>query len=134
MKWLLDTTACIAAMKGHEGVIRRLQKCSPDDVAVSMISVFEVWSGVHLCQNPSKESHKVERFLSPLHVLPFDGRPAQVAAEIRADLQKKGTPIGPYDVLIAGHALAFGLTLVSANVSEFARIPALDLANWEADS
>jgi len=130
MKWMLDTSACIAAMKGNSGVLEKLQSFSPHDLGVSMITVYELWSGIELCKSPEKEAPKVEAFLLPLHVLPFDQRSARVAARVRADLQRKGTPIGPYDVLIAGHALSLEVGLVSGNISEFQRVTDLLVENW----
>jgi tRNA(fMet)-specific endonuclease VapC len=96
-----------------------------------MITWFELWTGVQLCREPNRESRKIGTFMAPLHVLPFDGRPARTAAEIRADLQTKGTGIGPYDLLIAGHALAMDVVLVTHNTREFERVAGLRLDDWQ---
>lgn len=127
---LLDTNVCIGAMRGDTGILRTLAERHPNDLGVSMITIFELQSGVALCRDPENEASKVRAFLQPLHVLPFDLAPSQRAAEVRAHLQMRGTPIGPFDLLIAGHALALELTLVTHNLTEFSRVPDLTLEDW----
>lgn len=95
----------------------RLNQVSPSDCAVSAVTVYELFCGVEKAQNPISERQKVELFLSVIAELPFDRAAAETAARIRVELEKKGTPIGPYDILIAGHALVKGLTVVT-NISE----------------
>jgi tRNA(fMet)-specific endonuclease VapC len=104
---------------------------APDDCAVSAVSVFELFTGVEKCANPQTERAKVEQFLFLVHVLPLDDPAARQAAKVRATLEANGTPIGPYDVLLAGQALSSGLIVVTANVSEFGRVPGLSLENRE---
>jgi len=128
---LLDTNVCIGAMRGDAQIRRALAERHPNDLGVSMITVFELCSGVELCRDPENEGRKVEQFLEPLHVLPFDLAPSQRAAEVRARLQRGGTLIGPFDLLIAGHALALELTLVTNNLAEFRRVPGLLLEDWQ---
>jgi tRNA(fMet)-specific endonuclease VapC len=95
-----------------------------------MITVYELFCGVEKAQNPNAERAKVERFISTIHQLPVDRASAEAAARIRMELERQGTPIGPYDLLIAGQALAHALTLVSNNVQEFGRVKALRLESW----
>jgi tRNA(fMet)-specific endonuclease VapC len=131
LTYLLDTNVCIGAMRGDEGIRQALAGRHPNDLGVSMITVFELYSGVALCRDPVTEGEKVDRFLGALHVLPFDLAPSMRAAGVRAALQERGTMIGPFDLLIAGHALALELTLVTNNLGEFERVPGLDLEDWQ---
>jgi tRNA(fMet)-specific endonuclease VapC len=130
MRYLLDTNICIAAMKGNAKVRMALQKHSPHDLGVSMVTWFELWTGVQLCRDPMREARKLHIFVSPLHLLVMDELSARTAAEIRADLQAKGTAIGPYDLLIAGHAKAMEAVLVTNNIREFKRVPGLEIEDW----
>ena len=129
---LLDTNVCIGAMRGNAHIQRVLAGRHPNDLGVSMVTMFELYSGVALCRNPEKEAGKVDLFLEPLHVLPFDLDAAKRAAEVRADLQRGGSLIGPFDLLIAGHALALELILVTHNQDEFKRVPGLRLEDWQS--
>ena len=89
-----------------------------------------MFCGVEKAQTPLIERQKVERFLSVIAELPFDRAAAETAARIRADLERKGTPIGPYDLLIAGHALVNNLTVVTNNLGEFQRVTGLKIEAW----
>jgi len=95
-----------------------------------MITLYELFCGLAKAQDPAKERQKVERFVSAIIELPLDRASAEAAANIRAELEQQGTPIGPYDLLIAGQAVAGGLTLVTNNVREFQRISGLKLESW----
>src|SRR5688572_28953983 len=119
MRYLLDTNACIQAMRGIRNVVDRLQACSPSDCAVSTITSFELFTGVRKCRNPDLERAKVQMLLGSVSHLEFDSNAAQEAATIRFDLESKGQRIGPYDLLLAGQAVAGKLTLVTNNVREF---------------
>ena len=103
----------------------------PDDLGVSVVTLYELLTGVARCRQPAIENQKVAAFLEPLHRLPFDAVSAQHAAKIRWDLEKRGEMIGPYDVLLAGQAIALGVTLVSRNLREFQRVAALPVESWE---
>ena len=131
MIYLLDTNVCIAAMRGNPSVVQRLAARSPDDCAVSMVSVFELFAGVLRCSDPAGEGHKVATFLQQFHLLPFDWDSAMTTAEIRFQLEKAGTKIGPYDLQLSGQALALDLTLVTHNTREFKRVNHLRLEDWE---
>lgn len=111
-------------------VVRRLTTISPDDCGISTITGYELYTGVDKCTDPGREAAKVECFLRSVHAIPFDWAAAQEAARIRADLESRGCPIGPYDVLLAGQATAAGLILVSANRAEFGRVVGLSLEDW----
>ena len=130
MTYLLDTDTCIGVLRQRPGMVQRLSQLAPMDCAVSMVTVFELFCGLAKAQNPSHERQKVERFVSALIELPLDRASAEAAAKIRAELERQGNIIGPYDLLIAGQALAGGLTLVSNNVREFQRVNGLNLQSW----
>jgi tRNA(fMet)-specific endonuclease VapC len=135
MAYLLDSNICIAIInknappRFNAALNQALQ--SDEELFVSAIAVHELWYGAAKSQRQKANSHNLTEFLSdPFKILSFDADDARRAGEIRAFLARRGTPIGPYDVLIAGQALARGLTLVTANTREFARVDGLTLANW----
>jgi tRNA(fMet)-specific endonuclease VapC len=131
MIYLLDTKVCIAAMRGNSRVIQQLAARTPEDFAVSMISVFVLFAGVFRCTDPQGEERKVFTFLESLHLLPFDFDSALKTAQIRFQLEKADTKIGPYDLQISGQALALDLTLVTHNTHEFKHVIGLRLEDWE---
>ncbi|MGH7168922.1 MAG: PIN domain-containing protein, partial [Gemmataceae bacterium] len=89
------------------------------------------YTGVEKCSDPAKECSKVDLVLKTVQHLPFDFGEAEQAARIRALLESQGQPIGPYDILLAGHALSVSLILVTDNTKEFSRVPGLALENWQ---
>jgi tRNA(fMet)-specific endonuclease VapC len=130
MRYLLDTSTCINAMRNEAAVVARMSATSPGDCAISTITSYELHSGVEKCSDPSREIAKVGTLLKTVHTLPFDLAAAHEAARTRAKLESQGCMIGPYDILLAGHALAAGLTLVTANTAEFNRVVGLAVENW----
>ncbi|MEN9314274.1 MAG: hypothetical protein RIS35_667 [Pseudomonadota bacterium] len=130
MRYLLDANAVIAALNEPSGpVSRHLHALAPADVGVSVIVMHELYFGAF-------KSQRVERNLTLVDALRFevlvlDTEDARHAGEIRARLARQGTPIGAYDILIAGQARARGLTLVTRNVREFERVPGLQVENWQ---
>ena len=129
MTYLLDTNAVIALMKGNERLIAGLRRHRPQDFAIPAIVAHELFYGAY-------KSLRIEEILARIDglqfaVLEFDRNDAQKAGEIRAALQASGTPIGPYDVLIAGQAVARGLILITRNLREFERAAGLQAENWE---
>jgi tRNA(fMet)-specific endonuclease VapC len=130
MRYLLDTSLCIDVLRGVPSVIRRISLSAPDECVVSAVTVYELLSGVRLCRDPAREREKVATFVGMLWQAPFDAGAADRAAWVRGELELRGTPLGPYDTLLAGHALALRATLVTANVSEFRRVPGLHWEDW----
>lgn len=130
MRYLLDTNTCISVMRNEPPVVARMSATSPGDCAISTITSYELYTGVAKCSDPRREGAKVATLLRTVHALPFDSAAAKEAARIRAELESQGCPIGPYDVLLAGHAVAAGLILVSANTAEFSRVAGLVVENW----
>ena len=132
MKVLLDTDVCIVATRGHIGVIRQMARLAPDDCVVSVISVYELFVGVAKSRDPDYERARGDRLLATVWVAILDEAAAQRAAEIRADLERRGNVCGPCDMLLAGHALSLGASLVTGNVREFSRVAGLRVENWLA--
>jgi tRNA(fMet)-specific endonuclease VapC len=117
-------------MRSQPAVVDRLTGVAPDDCAVSSITVYELYAGIEKCSDPSRERPKVERFLKTVHVVPFDLPAALESGRIRATLERAGQIIGPYDLLLAGHALTLQLVMVTNNVKEFTRVPGLLFEDW----
>lgn len=134
MDYLLDTNACIALINGDPAAVRaRLQKetAAGARVLVSSIALFELWYGVTKSSRHDFNRKRLEAFLSgPVLVLPFEDADSRVAGSLRAVLEAAGKPIGAYDLLMAGQALRWQLTLVTSNVSEFSRVKGLNWQDW----
>jgi tRNA(fMet)-specific endonuclease VapC len=134
LSFLLDTNVCIALMKRHPAEVDAnflRAVAEPARIAVSSITAFELWYGVAKSVRVQENSARLKVFFSgPVSLLPFDDEDARIAGQVRAGLEAKGRPIGPYDVLLAGQALRHGLTLVTANIAEFARVPHLKWQDW----
>lgn len=131
MHYLLDTNICIYLIKKRPPeVLEQFRQHSPQDVAISIITLFELEYGVEKSQYRQRSQDALTRFLLPLNLIDMDRPSATEAASIRADLERKGMPIGPYDLLIAGLARSRDMTLVTNNTKEFERIDGLNLENW----
>jgi len=111
-------------------VLERFRQHSPQDVAISTITLFELQHGIEKSQYRQRSEDALAKFLLPLNLINMDRSSATEAATIRAQLEKKGMPIGPYDLLIAGLARSRGMTLVTSNTKEFERVVGLHLENW----
>lgn len=131
MKYLLDTDICIYLIQRRPGgVLSRLQQCMPGEVGLSSITVSELEYGVHKSSRPQENRLALAEFLAPLEILPYEDTAAGRYGEMRAMLERQGTPIGAMDLLIAAHALSRRLTLVTNNEREFRRLPGLKVVNW----
>ncbi|HME26722.1 MAG TPA: type II toxin-antitoxin system VapC family toxin [Acetobacteraceae bacterium] len=132
----LDTNAVIALLNRSSVPVRtRLAEAvrRREVVAISVIVLFELRYGAAKSTNRHRSSRRVAEFLSgPVKVLDFEPDDAEEAGDIRAALERAGTPIGPYDLLIAGQARRRGAVLVTANLREFARVPGLKTEDWAA--
>ena len=134
MNYLLDTNACIALINGDPPHVRpRLEQALKGGagVAVSAVVAFELWYGAAKSARRQANRQRLETFFAgPLDLVAFDDEDARVAGEVRATLEAAGTPIGAYDLLIAGQALRYDAMLVTANTAEFSRIPDLNWQDW----
>jgi len=129
MRFLLDTNAVIALLKGHPGFLGRLRQHQPRDFGIPAIVAHELFYGAYKGQRTADNLARVDAL--QFEVLDFDREDARQAGDLRARLAAAGTPIGPYDVLIAGQSLARSLTLVTHNTREFQRVPGLCTEDWE---
>jgi len=129
MLYSLDTNAVIALMSGRPPQIReRVRGLAPDEAGMSSIVLHELVWGACNSARVDQNLERIRRLHLPL--IEFGGEDAHAAGRIRAELRRKGTPIGPYDLLIAGQALARGLTVVTANLREYARVEGLEVEDW----
>ena len=132
MTFLLDTNVCIRYLQGRsQRILREIQERSPDTLRVCSVVKAELFYGAMKSNSPATALAKQREFLDRFGSLPFDDEAARQIGEIRADLARKGTPIGPYDLQIAAITRANGLTLVTHNTREFGRVPGLALEDWE---
>lgn len=129
MIFLLDSNAVIALLRGEPSVLARLRRHRPQDFAISAIVEHELAYGAYKGRRVDENLKRLDalRFA----VLEFDREDARCAGKIRAALAATGLPIGPYDILIAGQAIARDLILVTRNLREFERVPSLQVENWE---
>lgn len=131
MTFVLDTDVCSYLLKrSHPELIERVAKVEAGELAISAVTSFELQFGVRRLPEPGRWEHVIETFLRNFQVIAFDERAAATAADVRAELEATGTPIGAYDLLIAGHVRALGSTLVTNNQREFGRVRGLRLENW----
>lgn len=131
MEYLLDTNICIYIIKKRPvQVLKMFTSLAVGDIGISSITLAELQFGVMKSSNPEKNQEALDKFLSPLEILDFGFQSAIEYGTIRAALEKKGTPIGPLDTLIAAHAKSLGLTLVTNNVKEFKRVSGLKIEDW----
>ena len=128
--YLLDTNAVSSlADDPHGPIARQIRKVGADAVATSIIVNAEIEYGLDLKQS-SRLREQMKQVLSVLPILPLEQPADQRYGALRAELRRKGTPIGPNDMLIAAHALSLDAILVTANVGEFSRVPGLKVENW----
>lgn len=130
MRYMLDTDICIYAINERPPrVLQALREHHAQGIGVSAVTASELHFGVARTGS-ARNAQALRQFLASLEVADFDTTAAEVAGQVRAWLASQGTPIGPYDSLIAAHAQALGVTLVTNNTREFERVPGLKLENW----
>lgn len=127
---MLDTDLCIRVLRDRPEGLRERFNANADGLCVSTVTAGELLYGAARSARPEHHRAAVEGFLARLEVLPFDLPAADHAAQIRAELDGRETPIGSYDVLIAGHARSRGLVVVTGNLREFARVDGLRCEDW----
>ncbi len=130
MRFLLDTNAVIGLLSGNTGMLAGVRQHFPGDFGIPAVAAHELFYGAYRSARQAQNLALLDGL--PLPVLEFDKEDARQAGEIRAALAAAGTPIGPYDVLIAGQALARGLVLVTHNVGEFSRVSGLLVEDWQS--
>jgi len=132
--YLLDTNVCIVYLKGRSQKVRgRIDELEAEQIAVCSVVKAELFYGSMRSNNPEKNLNLQKSFVSQFVSLPFDDSCAEFYGKVRADLEKKGTPISSNDVQIASIALVNDLILVTHNIREFSRIDGLKIEDWEAE-
>lgn len=130
MQYLLDANVVIALLNSKDTqTSQRARTHRPRDIGISAIVIHELYYGAFKSQRQAQNLDRVDRLM--FEVVPFDKEDARQAGLVRAALAKEGTPVGPYDVLIAGQAISRDLTLVTRNTSEFSRVAGLRIEDWE---
>lgn len=130
-RYMLDTDTCSYIMKrSNPRVLNRLQNVPVSDVCVSVVTKAELLFGVEISARRQQDEAALKAFLHYVEVLDFSDKAAPHYARIRADLQARGMLIGANDLFIAAHACSLGVTLVTNNTREFARVSNLNLENW----
>ncbi|MFH1707238.1 MAG: type II toxin-antitoxin system VapC family toxin [Planctomycetota bacterium] len=133
MKYLLDTNICIYLINRKPvQVIARMIKIPAEDIGISAVTLAELEYGVEKSDHPDRNRVALMETLVPIQILPFDHQAAREYGMIRAPLERKGTVIGAMDLMIAAHAKALGVILVTNNEKEFKRVSGLMLENWAA--
>lgn len=129
--FMLDTCICIEFLRGTmPSVLAMLQANEPAAIRIPAIVEAELLLGAEKSVRVDENREKVALFLAPFARIPFDSACAKTYAAVRADLERRGCPIGPNDLMIAATALAHGATLVTSNVREFERVEGLVVENW----
>lgn len=131
IKYMLDTSTCIYIIKRKPSkVIERFKKTDISQIGISSITLSELLYGVSKSSKPEQNQIALSQFVAPLEILPYDDGASQYYGDLRAGLEKQGTPIGSLDMLIAAHAISLNSVLITNNEKEFSRVPNLKIDNW----
>ena len=129
--YLLDSNICIYFMKNtYPHLTEKILSQDTSNFMISSITVFELEYGAEKSNWGEKNRRKMAMFLAPFRIIPFDTDDALIAGKIRAYLNQRGTPIGPYDIQIAAQGISKGITVVTHNTGEFSRVPGIQLEDW----
>ena len=134
LRYLLDTNFCIHVIRDRPAGLRGRFNAEADALCLSDVVLYELLYGAERAARPAAVRQEVQRFAARLTVLAFDSDAAAHAADIRAALERGGGVIGPYDLMIAGHARSRGLVVVTGNLGEFGRVDGLRSEDWLAGS
>lgn len=132
MRVLLDTNTCNAVIKQARASAKHLFRLSVGDVGLSSITLAELQYGVEKSLHQERNQQALDEFLLPLVIADFDAKAASIYGKVRTELERKGTPIGSLDTLIAAHAVNLNVTLVTNNLREFRRVTNLNVVDWTA--
>lgn len=132
LRYALDTNLCIRVLRDRPASLRERFNREADSLSISTVVLTELLHSAAKSERPDHNRHEVEHFAARLEVLSFDADAAAHAADIRAELERRGQKIGAYDVLIAGHARSRGLIVVTGNLGEFRRVDGLRCEDWLA--
>ena len=133
MNYFLDTNICIYLInKRPADLMAKFMQYEPYEIGISTVVISELQYGVSKSGRPKQNQKRLDTFLSPFQIVDYDQDAAKAYGDIRAALEKAGTPIGREDLLIAAHALSAGVPIVTNNDREFKRVPNLIVENWVA--
>ena len=132
LRYSLDTNLCIRVLRDRPESVRTAFNANAEALCLSDVVLYELLYGAERSNDPPSIRREVERFAARLTVIPFDSEAAAHTADIRADLESRGCVIGPYDLMIAGHARSRGLVVVTGNLGEFQRVQGLRCEDWLA--
>lgn len=130
LKYLLDTNTCIFTIKNKPAHVRERFSLNTSRLCISSVTLMELIYGAEKSQAPERNLAVLEGFIARLDVLNYDAAAAAHSGQIRAELSQQGLPIGPFDLMIAGHARSQGLIVVTNNTREFARVDGLRIEDW----
>ncbi len=131
MNYLIDTCVVSDLFKKIPSTIKHFERVSPNHIHISAVSIMEIEYGLRLNSEKEKKIRPIwDAFLKQVQTVPFSQKCAKETALIRASLKNLGQPVGPYDILIAGTAVAYDLIVVTSNLSELKRIPLLSIEDW----
>lgn len=130
LAYMLDTNICIYVMKTYPPQLRQKFNALADQLCISTITLGELHYGAEKSARRSQNLAAIDQFAARLEVLSFGEKAAAHYGQLRAELEKAGTPCGSHDMQIGGHARSEGLILVTNNLREFARMPGVRLENW----
>jgi tRNA(fMet)-specific endonuclease VapC len=131
MRYLLDTNACIAWLKRRESVVSQVEAAGSDNILLCPPVKLELWFGACKSERREENQKMLRDFFAALPEIGFSDEVMEHYGGIRVELERRGTPIGPMDLLISAFARANGLTVVTRNQREFSRVPGLSVENWE---
>ena len=130
LRYMLDTNLCIRVLRDRPAGLRERFNSEATALCISTVTFAELMHGAEKSARPVEIRQQVEAFAARLTVLPFDESAAAHYGEIRADLERRGLVIGPYDLMIAGHARSRGLVVITGNLGEFTRVGGLRSEDW----
>lgn len=130
LRYMLDTNICVRILRDRPSQAREQFGAQSGKLAISTVILMELLFGIAKSVRAEASRRALAQFTKHLAVIDYDRLAAEHTAEIRATLARAGTPIGPMDTLIAGHARSRGLTVVTGNLGEFTRVPGLTVENW----
>ena len=133
LRYLLDTNLCIRVIRDRPAGLRSRFNAEASGLCISDVVLYELLYGAEKSVKPAEGRQAVERFVARLDVLPYDSEAAAHTADIRAALERRGLPIGAYDLMIAGHARSRGFVVITNNLREFERVEGLRSEDWLAE-
>ncbi len=135
MRYLLDTNVCVDYLnRRHAAVVDRLQAMVPEDLCLSSVVIAELRYGADKSLKREENHKRIDVLANEIVCADFDAEAAAVYGRIRSDLERRGEPIGPYDLMIAAHSMSLGLILVSDNLREFRKVEGLVVESWREEA